>query len=204
MPAQLRQWLERVGINSYQELARQAEVGLSVVGRLRKQEAHHIPPVKLARLANILKCSPLVLLQHFSPLNWGNPHLEQEFKRLQEQLAQQPELLTQDFHYQTYKQLEPLLVQYPTACYLAAQNPQWPARQLVPLFNGLNQLLQRWHITALGTVGSALPFDPQEHQSQEELIPGELVYIRFVGYCTPERLLKRASVSRTPPPGAVS
>ncbi|WP_287128254.1 hypothetical protein [Candidatus Cyanaurora vandensis] len=197
---QLRAWMGVAQIPSYRQLAQKSGVGQLLIKRLRQQQAHHIPPVKLHALALALGRSPLELLAGFSPLTWGNPGLEQEYQRLQQQLITQAPQLAQEFREQTFKQLETLLTQYPTAHYLAQQSPQWPARQVTPLFLALTQLLKRWEIATIGTVGEAVPYDPQRHQAEGPLVPGETVYIRFIGYCTAQRLLQRARVSRTPPP----
>jgi len=194
----LHLWMEQAHIPSYAALARQAGVGMGTIQRLRNHEAQQIPPVKLQRLAEVLGCSPLALLQACSPLRWEESNLKAEYQRLQQQLAQQPQQLRHEFQYQTYLQLETLLTQYPTARYLAEHNPQWNAKNATALFVSLQNLLARWEITAIGTVGTQVPYDPQLHQSSEPLAPGELVYIRFVGYRTAERLLQRAKVSVKP------
>ncbi|WP_218082141.1 helix-turn-helix domain-containing protein [Anthocerotibacter panamensis] len=196
----LREWMGAMGLTSYRQLAHCAGVSLALVTRLRQRQAHLILPVKLAALAAALNRTPLDLLHHFSLLTWGNPALEAEYQRLHQQLREQPQRLSAQFQEETYRALEGLLIQYPTAQYLAQQAPHWPARQMVPLFLPISQLLEQWQISAIGIVGEQVAFDPQIHQAGESFQPSEPVYIRFVGYRTPERLLQRAKVSRTPPP----
>jgi len=200
----LRQWLAAAQLTSYRQLVQASGVGIAMVGRLKCGEAHYIPAIKLQALAVALRRDPLEVLQTFSPLSWGTPSLATEYQRLQQQHHAQAQQLTQQFQLETYRCLEPLLTQYPTAHYLATQAPQWSARHLTSLFLPLGQLLQRWHIQPLGTVGTAVPFDPQWHQASEGLTPGETVFVRFVGYRRGDTLLHRAKVSRTPPSIPVS
>ncbi len=192
----LKQWMSAVALTSYRHLAQKSGVSLGVVKRLRLGQADHITPFNLQALAQCLQHSPLELLQVFGSLAWGNITLQQEYKRLQQQLEIQPQYLMQQFQQQTFQQLETLLTQYPTAYYIAQQAPHWSARNLTALFLPLTQLLQQWQIEPIGMIGEQVSFDPQLHESTEAIALSESVYVRFVGYQTPERILKRAKVSQ--------
>ena len=89
-----------------------------------------------------------------------------------------------------------VLLQWSAAAYAAQQNPQLTAVKLLPLMRPIEQLIQQWGITAIGTVGSEIPYDPQFHQLMSgKAEPGELVKVRYVGYQQPDRLLHRVKVS---------
>ena len=64
------------------------------------------------------------------------------------------------------------------------------------LRSSLDPLLKSWGIEAIGTVGTEIPYDPQQHQLLEGSVqPGKQVRVRYQGYCQGEKLLYRAKVS---------
>ncbi len=96
--------------------------------------------------------------------------------------------------------LLPLLVQYQTLRQVIVKHPDLPAKQLFPLFEILDGLIEDWHLEPIGLVGEQVPFDPQYHQPDSpSLQPGELVYIRFVGYRSGDNIHSPAKVSRQLP-----
>jgi molecular chaperone GrpE (heat shock protein) len=131
-----------------------------------------------------------------SPSEGEEAALRQEYQRLQQQLAQQRETLRQEFQQSSLQVLESWLVQWPTAAYAAQQNQQLPAARLLPLVRPVEQLLQEWGVDAIASVGSEIPYDPHLHQLMEGTAqPGELVRVRYTGYCQGDKLLYRAKVS---------
>ena len=50
------------------------------------------------------------------------------------------------------QQIESLILQLPSAIYAAQQNPQLPAKNILPLLRPLDALLQQWEITTLTLV----------------------------------------------------
>ncbi|MBW4578069.1 MAG: molecular chaperone GrpE [Tildeniella nuda ZEHNDER 1965/U140] len=128
--------------------------------------------------------------------------LQQQCSRLRGELQQQKAQLHEDFQSHSFAQLQPLLTNYPSACKMAQVKPDLPARNLVALFNPLENLLETWHIAPIGSVWEQVPFNAQNHQPDtDDLVTGEPVYIRFVGYCQGDRILCPAKVSRTLPGG---
>ncbi|MBR8828679.1 MAG: molecular chaperone GrpE [Gomphosphaeria aponina SAG 52.96 = DSM 107014] len=126
--------------------------------------------------------------------------LEQQCRRLREELQQQSSQLTADFRSATFEQLQSLLTNYPTACKMAEIKPDLPAKNLVALFVSLENLLASWGYEVIGEPGEKVSYNPQWHQpDRAEITPGELVYIRFVGYREGDRILIPAKVSRTLP-----
>ena len=122
--------------------------------------------------------------------------LEQEYQRLQVQLAQQEASLQQKFQQDTLQILESWLLQWPTVAYAVHQNPQIPASRLLPLLRPMENLLNSWEVSAIAPVGSEVPYDPQRHQLMEgDAQPGDPVKVRYTGYFQNEKLLYRAKVS---------
>jgi molecular chaperone GrpE (heat shock protein) len=57
-------------------------------------------------------------------------------------------------------------------------------------------LVAAWEVEPIGTVGTEVPYDPQNHQLMGGTVqPGESVRVRYVGYRQGDRLLHRAKVS---------
>ncbi|MDY6786231.1 MAG: molecular chaperone GrpE [Cyanobacteriota bacterium] len=126
--------------------------------------------------------------------------LQGQCRHLRDELQQQSSVLRDDFRAETFAQLQSLLVSYPTARCMARSKPSWPAKNLVSLFSSLEQLIQSWDYDYIGQVWEQVPYDPQLHQPDaEDIAPGELVYIRFVGYRDGDRIFCPAKVSRTLP-----
>lgn len=125
--------------------------------------------------------------------------LQQEYDRLQIQMAQQQEELQRSFQQTTLQLLEAWLVQFPTLVYAAQQNPQFPAKNFLVFMRPIEQLLNAWGIEAIAPVGAEVPYDPQYHQLMDgSAQPGDLVRVRYTGYRQGELLLYRAKVSRKP------
>ena len=125
--------------------------------------------------------------------------LKREYERSQLALAQQRELLQQEFQQTSLQLLESLLLQWPTAAQRATENQQLAAIKIVPLVQKpLEKLLQAWGVEAIASVGTEVPYDPQWHLLMEgSLQPGEIVKVRYIGYRQGEKLLYRAKVSST-------
>lgn len=107
---------------------------------------------------------------------------------------------TETLHQETFRQLQTLLVNYPSASKIAQAKPDLPAKNLTSMFAPLDNLLQSWGYEVIGPVWEQVPYDPQLHQPDAtDIQPGELIYIRFVGYRHGETILCPAKVSRTLP-----
>ncbi|PLS68028.1 MAG: hypothetical protein CV045_10245 [Cyanobacteria bacterium M5B4] len=100
--------------------------------------------------------------------------------------------------------LLPLLIQYPTLRQTIAHNPQLPAKQLLPLLALLDAVADYWHLEPIGEVWQPVPYNPQLHQADTPPIqPGEIVYVRFIGYRSGDTIYAPAKVSRQLPPNAL-
>lgn len=131
-----------------------------------------------------------------------NSDLQAEYQLLLDRLEQQKQDMRSQLIREAVQQIESLILQLPSAAYAAKQNPQLPAKNILPLLRPLDALLQQWEITAIGAVGEQITYDPQEHelmdQAMEQAIAvGDRVLVRYVGYKFGDRLLYRARVSAT-------
>jgi molecular chaperone GrpE (heat shock protein) len=126
--------------------------------------------------------------------------LQAQCRRLRDELQQQSSQWRDDLKEETFAQLQSLLTSFPTARQMARVKPSLPAQNLVALFAPLENMLQSWGYESIGEAWEQVPYNPQLHQPDAEaLVPGELVYIRFVGYREGDRVLCPAKVSRTLP-----
>ncbi|XGV95919.1 MAG: helix-turn-helix domain-containing protein [Leptolyngbya sp. BL-A-14] len=219
----LRALMQSVGFSSFKALSQAANVSEKQLLRLRRREIAQLRVETLLRLSQVLQVSVAELLATLdedgqgvegrrqraegrgqeaegkpqnSPASQELTDLRQEYDRLQHQLVQQRELLWQEFQQSSLQTLESLLLQIPTAAYAAQQNPQAPAVKLLPLLRPLDKLLEEWGIEAIASVGTEIPYDPQQHQLMGGIAqPGDRVKVRYTGYRQGDRLLYRAKVS---------
>jgi|GEM_PF-389206 len=123
--------------------------------------------------------------------------LQQQCLRLRNELQQQSRQLSTDFQTSTFKQLQTLLTNYPSASQMAQAKPDLPAKNLTSLFTPLENLLQSWGYEPIGKPWEQVPYNPQLHQADtDDIKEGELVYIRFVGYC--DRNSHDSNTAKTP------
>lgn len=128
--------------------------------------------------------------------------LQQQCQRLRTQLEEQSSQLSADVQGKIFEQLQPLLTNYPTARQMVQVRPDLPAKNLVALFTPLENLLKSWGYEPIGQPWEYVPYNPQLHQPDvDDLVEGEFVYIRFVGYRDGDQILCPAKVSRTLPGG---
>jgi molecular chaperone GrpE (heat shock protein) len=212
--------MQQVGVSSFKALCKAAGVSERQVKQLRQGKADQMQVVSLHKLSQALGLSLAELVATFSDLSMaerassdlaasrsprspsmksedaGLNELQQEYQRLQGQLAQQKTELWQEFQQATLQTLESCLIFLPTAAYQAQQNPELPATRLLPLMRPIDQLLKDWGVEAIAPVGTELPFEPHLHQLMEGTAqPGDRVKVRYTGYRQGEKLLYRAKVS---------
>jgi molecular chaperone GrpE (heat shock protein) len=126
--------------------------------------------------------------------------LEIQCQRLREELKQQAQQLQSDFQCETFTQLQTLLSNYPTVKKMALSQPELPAKNILSLFTSLEQLISSWGYTPIGETWEQVNYHPQLHQADsDDILEGELVYIRFIGYQKGDNILYPAKVSRTLP-----
>ncbi len=191
-----------VDIKSYTALARSVGASIYTVSKIRAGQLGTISWQTIVNVSKILQISPIEFIEIFGDGSFQSNRqelakLKQEYDRLQQQLQQQRETLQAEFQYQSLQVLESFLTYYPTAKHAALNNPSFPATKIFPLMGAIERLLAQWGVSAIGSVGAELPYDPQYHQSIDGTAnPGELVTVRYIGYRQGDKLLFRAKVSR--------
>jgi molecular chaperone GrpE (heat shock protein) len=206
---QLRQLMQPLGFTSFRALSQAAGISERQIDRLRQGQIGQMRLEVLLKLSQTLQQSLeqlFTLFSEFSPTKTPSvtasqhsaelQQLQQEYQRLQAQLAQQRADLQQEFQQASLQILESWLLFFPTAAHAAQQNPDLSATKLLPLMRPIERLLATWGVELLAPVGAELPYDPQQHQLLTgTAAPGELVKVRNPGYRQGEKLLYRAKVS---------
>ncbi|MGG6293561.1 nucleotide exchange factor GrpE [Leptolyngbya sp. AN02str] len=204
----LRSLMEQAGISSRRSLAQVAQVSEWQVRQLAQGKAATMRVESLHRISQALRVAVATLIQQFAELEETtvssntqstDSHitaLQQEYQRLQTQLAEQRLTNQQEFQQAALQILEPLMTYLPTALYRAQQDPNLAATKLVPLLRPIDQLLASWGIEAIAPVGEELPYNPQQHELlRGSANPGDRVRVSNAGYQQGEKLLYRAKVS---------
>ena len=209
----LRSLMAQVGLTSYRSLSQASGVPRSSINALRRGQVGRLKVSALQRLSAALGVTLEALVNQFSsalpPQSHASPGAEavhqlkalrQECDRLQTQLATQTDTVRQQVQQQAIAQLEPWLVQWPTAVHAAQQKPDLPAQKLIPLVRPVEALVQHWGLTPIDAVGEEVSFDPQRHQPRTgNPEPGQRVRVSHVGYRQGDRLLYRAKVNPIQP-----
>ena len=196
----LRQLMKLVGISSFQALSDRTGISRRAIDTLRKGNAATLRYADLAKLAEVLQIELNEFIPKFITESSSSTiaDLQEEYKHLQQKLEAQKQELRSQFERETIQQLESLLLQLPSAAHAAQNNPNMPAKNILPLLRPLDALLQKWGISMIGSVGAEVSYDPQKHQLMEgsnEIEDGDLAIVRYVGYIQGEKLLYRARVS---------
>ena len=207
----LQRLMQRANISSQRALAEKATVSRWQVQQLRQGKIETMRLSVLKKLAVALDCSLVALLQNFdsqqsehtpqpiaaeqSNNNNAIDLLRQEYARLEKRLEQQHETLQHQFQTDALQVLESWLTYWPTAAKAATERDGFDAKKLLPLVKPVERLVTNWGVTAMGTVGEQLTYDPQRHQlARGAANPGDSVRISHVGYRHGEKLLQRAKV----------
>ena len=196
----LRQLMKLVGISSFQALSDRTGISRRAIDTLRKGNAATLRYADLAKLAEVLQIELNEFIPKFITESSSSTiaDLQEEYKHLQQKLETQKQELRSQFERETIQQLESLLLQLPSAAHAAQNNPNMPAKNILPLLRPLDALLQKWGISVIGSVGSEVSYDSQKYQLMEgsnEIQDGDLAIVRYVGYMQGEKLLYRARVS---------
>ncbi|MBW4691387.1 MAG: DUF4175 domain-containing protein [Lyngbya sp. HA4199-MV5] len=136
--------------------------------------------------------------QRQQALQQENDRLTQKCAQLEQALQQQETTLTATFRRSLFKQLQTLFTHHPSISKIIEAKPDLPAKSLTPMFVPLENLIQSWGYHQIGTAWEQVAYDPTLHQPDApDIAPGELVYVRFVGYRDGDTILCPAKVSRT-------
>jgi DNA-binding Xre family transcriptional regulator len=136
--------------------------------------------------------------QRLSPATSAPPSvaaLQQEYDRLQQQLAQQRQALLLEFQRTSLYRLEAWMKNWPKVVQVVkTQNPQLPAAKVLALVAPVSQLLASWDVECVGHMGEAIAYDPTYHSLTGNAQPGDAVEVTQPGYRHGEALLHRAEV----------
>jgi molecular chaperone GrpE (heat shock protein) len=220
----LQQLMKEQGIPSFRKLSWQSGVSERQLQQLRRGHILQMRLEVVLKLSRVLHVSVQGLLTQFSSTqthpSLASPGfeevrkegkmqsiddgkqavaltaLEEEYRRLQQQLKKQQETLLEEFQRSSLQAIESWLVYWPAAAVKAKENPDLPAARLLPLVKPLEQLLQQWQVEEIAPVGEELNYDPQWHQLVEGIArPGDRVCVRYAGYRHRGQLLFRAVVT---------
>ncbi len=121
--------------------------------------------------------------------------LQQEYDRLQQQLAQQRQALLLEFQRTSLYRLETWMKNWPKVVQVVkTQNPQLPAAKVLALVAPVSQLLASWDVECMGEMGEAIAYDPTCHSLTGNAQPGDAVEVTQPGYRHGDALLHRAEV----------
>lgn len=205
----LRSLMAQANIASYRALSQTSGVPRAAIDSLRQGQVGRLRVEVLQRLGQTLGLPLEALVERFSSLNAslsaGGSRAEameqikalrQECDRLQTQLATQADAVRQQVQQEAIAQLEPWLVQWPTAAHAAWQKANLPAQKLLPLVRPVETLVQGWGVTQIEAVGAEVAYDPHIHQPKAGVLsPGQPVRVSHIGYRQGDRLLYRAKVT---------
>ncbi|MGF1539194.1 MAG: hypothetical protein ACFCU5_01880 [Pleurocapsa sp.] len=209
----LQKLMQKVNISNLEELSLIAEVPRLHLIRIQRGLILNLSVRTITKIAEALQISVDRLIETFvsqteteveeQQESSKDPNLEslqQEYQRLQQQIAQQRESLKEEFQQVSIHTIESWLLQWPTAVAAVRKNPQLPAARLLTLVKPIEQLLEEWKLEQIASVGEKLAFDPQWHQLMKGMAePGEMVEVRYVGYKQEDKLLYKAKVSPLEP-----
>jgi hypothetical protein len=176
----LRELMATAQITSWQQLSHQTGISIKRLRTLRRRSIDQWQLAELRQLSQVFQM-PLVAL------------LEQLGTKLSEN--QQPTLSALQIT-SMLQAIESFLTYWPAAVHQVQLNPNFPASKLLPLIKPIDRLVASWDVLPLDTVGTVLPFNPQQHQAIDgQISAGEMVMIRYPGYQQGGKLLWRSQVS---------
>ena len=200
--------MRQVNIADIYELSEKAGVARLPIIRIQRGLISNISVGTIARIAKALNISIESLIETFSeqqlkkvePQSIDNNDAlaacKQEYHKLQEEMLQQQEFLEAEFQKSSLETIESWLLQWPTAVMAVSKNPNLPASRLINLIKPVEELLKKWNIEAIATVGEKVTYNPQYHQLIKGTAEiGEVVEVRYVGYKQEDKLLYKAKVS---------
>jgi molecular chaperone GrpE (heat shock protein) len=201
--------LQELGMVSFVSLQQKANLTASQMQQVRSGNLALLQLKELIRLATVLDWTIEELLEKFELADISSnialleseiEELRNECLRLYEALQNQGMELTSDLNYATFHKLQTLLTSYPSIQQLINVKPNILAKNLIPLFSSLNNLIESWGYEKIGQVWEQVPYNAQLHQADvNDIKAGEIVYIRFVGYRDGDKILCPAKVSRNLP-----
>lgn len=210
----LNELMQKVSIESLEELSKVANVPELQIRRLQYGLIYKLSIENSLKLAQVLQIdlqkfitlfaepansdfpnenitSQSTQEEHPSNLSW-----QQEYQKLEQEIAQQQETWQLQFQQDSLQVIESWLLQWPTAIAAIAKNPDLPAERLIPLVNPVKELVTNWGLTTINSVGEELAYNPQLHELMTGTAEsGTMVKVRYVGYKKGNELLYKSKVS---------
>lgn len=204
--------MAQVAISSLEELSKVAGVPELQIRRLQYGLIGKMSVETIIKLAATFQLSVEELIAKFSKLIPSSEEVEtsasvstqsespqfwqQEYQQLEQEMAQQAEMLNSQFQQASIETIESWLIQWPTAVAAIEKNPELPAERLIALVRPVKQLVEQWGLETIATVGEELAYDPQWHELMTNSVdPGTKVKVRYVGYRQEDKILYKAKVS---------
>lgn len=210
----LNELMQKVSINSLEELSKVADVPelqirrlqygliykLSVENSLKLSQVLQIDLQKFitlfAETANADASEEIISNQSAQDDRQSDHSWQQEYRKLEQEIAKQQENLQIQFQQDSLQVIESWLIQWPTAIAAIAKKPDLPAERLIPLVNPVKELVTNWGLTTINSVGEELEYNPQLHELMSGAAePGTMVKVRYVGYKKGNEILYKAKVS---------
>ncbi|MBO9999507.1 MAG: helix-turn-helix domain-containing protein [Cyanobacteria bacterium SID2] len=193
----LRQLMARVGVASFKELQRIAAVSEWQVRQLRRGNLQTMRLENLLKFCTALQVSPETFLATFGVIESSSEveTLRREYQQLQNEIDRTRDTATEEFERESLDVLESFLTYWHAAAHAVENNPQFPAKNLLPLVKPIEKLLDRWQVEPIGDIGADVSYDPQQHQlAKGTAQPGDLVRVTHLGYRHRDRLFLRVKV----------
>jgi DNA-binding Xre family transcriptional regulator len=206
----LKALMQNANISSYRALATQSGVSRWQVQQLRSGHIDQMRLAVLAQLAAALQISVTGLIANLgresgidasfnpsAPASSSDSQrmLQQEYQRLQQQMAQQVAMARSQVQIEALQTLENWLTQWPTIAKRAIENPELSAAKFLPFIRPVEQLMAEWGVVAIAAVDDEIPYNPQLHQLLGGMAEtGELVKVTHSGSQYQGKLLHRAKV----------
>ncbi|MGC9502246.1 helix-turn-helix domain-containing protein [Baaleninema sp.] len=199
----LRQLMGNVGISSFAELRRLAGVSNWQLRQVRRGNFEKMRLENLLKLCAALQVSVTEFLAAFGVVESSPPvessaeaeRLRQEYDRLKGEFDRARDTFADEFQRESLDILESFLTYWHAAAHAVENNPQFAAKNLLPLVKPIEHLLQRWDVEPIGRIAEEVTYDPQLHQlAKGTAQPGDRVKITHLGYRHGDRLFLRAKV----------
>ena len=198
---QLQKLMRRAGFSSIRELSRYSGVEERQFFRLCQGLVMQTRVDVLMKIAEGLGISLMELLRIFAPDDSSlasegfNSAFRQEYERLQAEMEQLRESVGREFEQASLDILESWLLNWPKVTEKVEENPQIPAKNILPLVKPVERLVQQWGVEIIAPIASEVPYNPHLHQLVEGTAqPGDRVTVTSAGYRKGDRLLCRAEV----------
>jgi DNA-binding Xre family transcriptional regulator len=185
----LRELMESAGIRTWKELIDRTKMSRGELRLLRRGDIGEIKLSTIYRIAAILNCELSTVLSWHKLDNLPELPLPPE-------PPSPPSENERKFQQQALTTLESLITYLPTIVAKVQTNPELSANRILPILKPLDNLLEQWEVTPLGTVGEIVPFQPHIHQPMNgNIAENTAVIVRFIGYRHRGKLLFRARVN---------